>query len=129
MSDLHESERVVCSITLLEIRSALRRREAFKELSAENTAKEIGRLERLLPRFFTVFVGNEVLAGATRMVDRHRLRALDALPLAAALTLLERDMARQLTFIASDDALLRAAVAVGLQVLDPRVEETIPRRS
>jgi predicted nucleic acid-binding protein len=56
---------------------------------------------------------------AREFIDRHPLRALDAIQLAACCSVRAVSGITDIVFIASDHALLAAAVLEGLQTMDP----------
>ncbi|HXE31272.1 MAG TPA: type II toxin-antitoxin system VapC family toxin [Terriglobales bacterium] len=74
-------------------------------------------------RFVRTAVNDAVIEAALRLLDRHALRAYDALQLASALVL-----GRQLPdtrFVCSDQALALAARAEGLDCLDPQRDDEV----
>lgn len=67
-------------------------------------------------------ITEQVLAEAANLVDRHNLRALDAIQLASALLAkLTLTLQDSLMFVASDRRLLDAASKEGLATWDPSV--------
>ena len=65
-------------------------------------------------------ITEQILAEAAALVDRHNLRALDAIQLASALLAkLTLTLQDSLTFVASDRKLLDAAYKEGLATWDP----------
>jgi predicted nucleic acid-binding protein len=107
-------------LALIEVRSAIRRRQRAGDISTVDAdsavAALIGESRRLLEHPVT----QVVMEHASALVDRQDLRALDSLQLASALvarnSLQEDDRIR---FIASDQKLLKAAQAEGFDVWDP----------
>ncbi len=67
-------------------------------------------------------ISEQILSEAAALVDRHSLRALDAIQLASALLAkLTLRLQDSLTFVASDQRLLEAALKEGLATWDPSV--------
>jgi predicted nucleic acid-binding protein len=102
----NQADQVFCvSLGYLEVRSTIRRRL---------TARDAGRAQRLLADYWGSVeiraVEGKLIQLAVRVVDTHRLRAFDALHLAAALDL----RVRGLVLATWDDELRRAARAEGL---------------
>lgn len=72
-------------IALVEIRSALMRKQRSGELSPEGHKQVREDLERDWSHFATVVPGPTLLREAARLAEAHGLRALDAIHLASAL--------------------------------------------
>ena len=68
---------------------------------------------------FRIPLSMEVLSQVPALCRRHPLRGADALHLASALMLVEREV--DLTFVSSDLRQLEAAAAEGIATLDPAV--------
>lgn len=110
----------ILALAEVEFRSAVRRRQRAGDFSA-------GMAERLLRSFAADLrtaafqrrlVNDAVLGLAASVVDRHPLKANDALQLAGCLMLrMVSDTAP--VFVCSDLRLLQAAQAEGLAILDP----------
>lgn len=104
---------VISALTVVEATSGLVRRLAAGDLSeAEYHGMRADLLEDLTDAD-AIPVDLETLASAQRLVERHRLRTLDSLQLAAALA-----CAPDL-FLCADQRLLAAAKSLGLRVRDP----------
>ncbi|MEX5214298.1 MAG: type II toxin-antitoxin system VapC family toxin [Nitrospiraceae bacterium] len=67
-------------------------------------------------RYLVMEISDHVIRQAGRLVEAHRLRAYDAVHLAAALHIRAR-ASEELTFLGFDDALNRAARAEGLALV------------
>jgi uncharacterized protein len=107
----------VSSLVSLEVRSAIRRREYEGDLTSLNAEKALRFLNAELIRVKPVELTTVIFATADEVIDRHRLRALDALQLATALVIApERGT---MGFVSSDTRLLKAAQAEGFVALDP----------
>ena len=113
---------VTSALSFVEVKSAISRRisnASDKSALLEAYDKDIQDLFRLLP------VRDEIIVGAGSVVERHRLRAGDAIHLATAL-----DIAAsipQVFMVTSDVELLEAAEAAGLGALDPQMDDAIDR--
>lgn len=109
-------------LTRVEFRSALRRRERAGDLGPDEAADAIARMEGHLQSLYLVQpVSEAVIEEAGALVDRHNLRAYDALQLAGCLSIRSRRVPDGPTFVCSDRELLDAAGREGLPVLDPGV--------
>lgn len=115
-----EASFYVLAVSPLEFRSAVRRREAAGEIPGAVAAGVLARLERHLERrWLQVPMANAVLERAGRLVDRHGLRALDALQLAGCQTVAALPAGEPVAFVCADRELLAAAAAEGFRVIDP----------
>lgn len=65
-----------------------------------------------------VELSDEVTGMIRRLVERYPLRAFDAIQLASALWV-KRNLGEPVTFVGADAALLRAAAAMALMVINP----------
>jgi predicted nucleic acid-binding protein len=100
------SDRVSCvTLGYLEVRGVIARR--LRSVDARY-ARQV--LDQWWLEVETIAVNDSLVSSASQVVDRHRLRALDALHLAAALDLDDSD----LVVATWDAALSRAARAEGL---------------
>lgn len=102
--------------TPVEVRSALRRLMREGALSGPDVAAADQRLARLHDLAAEIEPTTEVRDLASSMLDRHDLRAADALQLAAALVLW-RERPRGRPFVCYDKKLRVAADAAGFTVL------------
>jgi predicted nucleic acid-binding protein len=111
----------VLSLTIVELRSALRRRQRDGDIDADTADAILASLTAHMETWFLrQAVNDAVLDLAVQMVDRHALRAYDAVQLAGCLAL-SSNVAETSTFICSDRRLLEAARSEQLYVLDPTV--------
>jgi predicted nucleic acid-binding protein len=116
-----ESRLAILSLAQIELRSAIRRRERNGEIPA---AIATGLLEafarHVQTRFVTQSVTDFVLDIAAALVDRHALRAFDAIQLAGYMMLkMTISNIEAPVFVCSDRALLTAAKEEGASILDP----------
>jgi predicted nucleic acid-binding protein len=112
-------------ITLVEVASAIarRRREGYLSLPDYADALQALRYDALT-RYSLIEVSTEVSALAMDLVDRHPLRAYDALQLASALLAnqaLRLTALSPLTFLSADNRLVSAARAEGLIADNPNL--------
>ena len=109
----------ILAITEVEFRSAVRRREREGDIETD-LAKQL--LSAFAVHLGTAFLrqplNDALLDTAGSIVDRHALRAYDALQLAGCLMLGSASVTNPV-FVCSDNHLLRAAQAEGLDTLDP----------
>ena len=110
---------IILDVTPLEARSAVRRRQREGDISGADAERILDRIEDDTSSSFLVQPStSSVIEGAARLVDRHPLRAYDALQLAGCLVI--RDIVPgPLTFVCADVRLCGAAELEGLAVLNP----------
>jgi len=107
----------VSNLAAFEVRSAIRRREFEGNLTLSDAQKAIGLLKAELRRAVQVAVSAVDVSMVEAMIDRHRLRILDAIQLSSALLAVGGQP--QVVFVSADVRLLRAAQSEGLAALDP----------
>jgi predicted nucleic acid-binding protein len=105
--------------TTLEVQSALQRLHRERMLSTVELAASLRRVTAISEASLEIAPSEAVRAGAAVVLDRHDLRAADALQLAAALTLC-REHPRGRVFVCFDAKLAGAADAAGFTVLPSR---------
>jgi len=111
----------VLSISAVELRSAIRRRQRAGDIDAENAAAILDTLQyHLATRFVRQLVNDAVIDQAFETIDRYGLRAYDAVQLAGCLVLSTIGN-EPWSFVCSDHRLLEAAKAEQLRVFDPAV--------
>ena len=109
----------ILSITLVELRSAIRRRQRVGSLDEAQAAAALTEFHSQLGGRIDVRPAtNDVFSLAEELIDRHPLKASDAIQLAGCL-MLRMVSAEDPTFVASDRQLLRAADGEGLTIFDP----------
>ena len=110
---------VILDITPLEARSALRRRQREGDISEADAYEILSQLEADVSSTYLVQPSTSaVIEEGIRLIDRHALRAYDALQLGGCLVTREQG-AGLLTFVCADKRLCAAATQEGLAVLDP----------
>ena len=112
-------------LTMVEARSALARRRREASISDDDHAFSIGKLaSHGLAQYHFVELEGAIVNLAGDLLDRHPLRAYDAVQLASALVinaaLVAADLAG-LTFLSADDRLLNVAQAEGLRCDNPNL--------
>ena len=112
---------VILDLTPIEARSAIRRREREGDIESADADWVLRQIEDNASSLFLVQPSTSaVLEEAARLIDRHPLRAYDALQLAGCLVL--RDgMPGPVTFVCADTRLCDAARQERLEVLNPIV--------
>jgi predicted nucleic acid-binding protein len=119
ISDRPENRFAVLTIAVVEIRSAIRRRQRAGDIDTEvATAILENAQSHMETRFIRQAVNETVIDTALEMIDRYTLRAYDAVQLAGCLVLCAI-AAEPFTFVCSDHRLLEAARSEQLKVLDP----------
>lgn len=109
-----DPEGVACRLTYVEARAALARMRAAGRLRPSGHAAKVAALDELWQTIAVVVVGEDVLDRAVGLVDRHGLRAYDAVQLAAVLEVSPR---HPTVFVCFDRELREAAEAERLRVV------------
>ncbi len=110
----------VLSLTPVEFRSALRRRERVGDVASADVSRILERFSlHFETRFERVPVNEPLVEAALGLIDRHALRAYDALQLAGCLVWKSSRALGEVSFACADDALVTAANAEGLPSLNP----------
>ena len=113
----------VSSLTQVEVRSAIRKRERLQEIDGALAVKAIVLFEQhFQARYIIQPINNMILEDAKVLVDRRGLRAYDAIQLAACLAVKGSAGENAATFVCADRDLLKAAESEGLEVLNPTDE-------
>ncbi|MGB7584464.1 MAG: type II toxin-antitoxin system VapC family toxin [Terriglobales bacterium] len=114
----------VLSLSQVEIRSTLRRRERAGDITGAVVAHLLDAFQRHLEGVFLRQALTEaILDVACEMVDRHSLFTLDAVQLAGYLAVRTASGANTPIFVSADNGLLRAAEAERIPVLNPLAPE------
>ena len=109
----------IVGTTVLECRSAIRRRERSGEISTLDADLAIDRIENdALSRYFVQPLTEAVFSEARRLIDVRPLKALDALQLAGCLSI-RTSVALPMTFICADTRLCDAAIQEGVETINP----------
>jgi uncharacterized protein len=119
ISDQPENRFAVVAISVVEIRSAIRRRQRGGDIDPRVAAAILESLRsHMETRFIRQAINDTVIDTAQEMIDRYALRAYDAVQLAGCLVLCGI-AAQPFTFVCSDHRLLQVARSEQLKVLDP----------
>ena len=102
--------------TFVECASALARRHAEGALDGVGMAAAITRLEKSAVDWLEISAGPEIRTQAVRLVRLHRLRAANALQLAAAIVASDLDPS-SIEFVTLDSRLAEAAEREGFTVV------------
>ena len=108
------------TIAYAELYSGLTRRHREGVLSRPQYRLACSRFERDWMALVKVELGAEILSSARGLIQRHGLRAFDAIHLASALGL-QAAANEPVTFVAADQRLLRAAAGERLATVNPVV--------
>jgi predicted nucleic acid-binding protein len=123
MIDLVESiaqpQKLLSSLGFVEVHSAIRRRERAGELTPAYADQAIGAMAAEIPLMMEQTINPSVIETSRLMIDRHALRALDAVQLASCHVARATIGFTDLVFVASDNALLAAAQKEDFAVWNP----------
>ena len=110
---------IILDLAPLEARSAIRRRERGGDIASADADRVLRQIEDDASALFLVQPSTSaVMEEAARLIDRHPLRAYDALQLAGCLVVRE-GMPEPVTFVCADTRLCEAAANEGLETLNP----------
>jgi len=115
-----ENRFALLSLSQIELRSAIRRRERNGDIASNVAGLVLDRFQQHMEaKFLLQGLTDAVLDGAAEMIDRYALRAYDAIQLAGCLALKTTTGPEPTTFVCADGFLLEAAHSERLLVLDP----------
>ena len=115
-----EHRLAILALTQVELRSAVRSRERNGEIPPLVATQLLETFKRHLEtRFVSQMINDFILDVASALVDRHALRAYDAVQLAGYVALRGSTGTEVPVFVCSDHALLEAARLEGIPILDP----------
>jgi predicted nucleic acid-binding protein len=107
-------------LTRVELHAAIHRRERAGDVQPGTAANSRVVLDRYLrTRYEELEIDSAVLDRACGLIERHALRAYDAMQLAGALEGSARRPREESLFVTADKTLASAAAAEGLRTLDP----------
>lgn len=119
IGDQPESRFAVLSISVVELRSAIRRRQRAGDIEASVASAVLESAQRHMEsRFLRQPVNDAVIDTSLEIIDRYALRACDAVQLSGCLVICGT-AAEPFAFVCSDHRLLEAARSEQLKVLDP----------
>jgi hypothetical protein len=114
-----ENRFAVLAISVVEVRSAIRRRQRAGDINAEAATAILESVQsHMETRFIRQAINDSVIDTALEMIDRYALRAYDAVQLAGCLALCAIT-AEAFTFVCSDQRLVEAARSEQMKVLNP----------
>jgi uncharacterized protein len=119
MEGVEDNRKLISAATPLEVYAAIRRRERSGQIAQEAAASALELLRIESARMVQQPLNPGVLEAARQLLDRTSLRWPEALQLGSALTAREMFPGTAITFVSSSPALLDAAKAEGLDLLDP----------
>ena len=112
----------VLTLASVEFHSAIRRREREGDIDASAANSLLRRFhQHLETRFVKQVLNDSLIDVATGLVDRHGLRAYDAVQLAGCVILRVASGQTDPIFVCSDRRLVQVAVAEGVSWMDPSV--------
>ena len=114
-----DRNKVVSALAQVEARSGICRLRQGRLLTPAEAASAIDSLSSEIRRMIEQPVNPPVLEAASTLVERHYLRAMDAVQLGCAIVARELLAAPDMRFIASDKELLEAAQTDGFQTWNP----------
>jgi uncharacterized protein len=123
MQTVEDNRKLIAASTPLEIYAALRRRERAGAIAPQDATAALEVLRIEAARTVQQPLNPAVLEAARQLLDRTSLRWTDALQLAAALVSRDMFQGTDIIFVSASRALLDAAHAEGLQVINPAVEK------
>ena len=119
MEEVEGGRVFVLGLTPIEARSAIRRRQREGDIADADADRVLRQIEDDTASLFLVQPSTSaVMEEAARLIDRHPLRAYDALQLAGCLVVRDA-MAGPVTFVCADVRLCDAAEHEGLATLNP----------
>ena len=119
LKDAAEGRVVILDLAPLEARSAVRRREREDDIVGADAERILQQIDDDISSLFLVQPSTSaVREEAARLIDRHPLRAYDALQLAGCLVV-RSGMPEPVMFVCADARLCEAAGHEGLAALNP----------
>ena len=116
---LSPPQKLVSSLGVVEVHSAIRRRERARDLTPAHADQALDGLAAECALMTEQPINSSVIEAAKQMLDQHALRALDSVQLASCWVGRITSGITDIVFVASDRALLDAAAAEGFQTLNP----------
>lgn len=115
-----DSAKLSSVLSTIEVRSGIRRRQYAGEIERDLAEAAIADLEIEARRMVQLPITAAVVEQATVLIDRWRLRALDAIQLATSITARENQGTTvDVTFVCTDRKLIDAAEGEGFLVWNP----------
>jgi uncharacterized protein len=129
MESVEDNRKLISASTPLEVYAAIRKRERAGGISHEDAAAALEILRLEAARTVQEPLNPAVLECARQLLDRRVLRWPDAVQLGAALVARDMFQGTDIIFVSSSRVLLEAARAEGLQIINPTVEQDMPKDS
>ena len=115
----------ICFLSIIEMTSGVLRLARGSQLREDTANRILARFRLDVRELFRVWPLNEQLAAdAVAVAERHKLRAGDAIHLAAAQQIAGAASGTQVVMVSSDRELVDAAQASGLAPLDPQAGDS-----
>jgi predicted nucleic acid-binding protein len=114
-----DRNKVVSALAQIEARSAICRLRQGKSITPAEASLALDALAAEMKRMIEQPVNPPVLEAASTVIDRHYLRAMDAVQLGCAIVARDLLAAPDMRFIASDHELLEAACGEGFDTWNP----------
>jgi predicted nucleic acid-binding protein len=114
-----DRNKVVSALAHTEARSAICRLRQGMSITPAEASLALDALAAEMKRMIEQPINPPVLEAANTLIDRHYLRAMDAVQLGCAIVARDLLAAPDMRFIASDDALLKAASDEGFDIWNP----------
>ena len=119
VEDAEDGQVLILDLAPVEARSAIRRRQREGDIDGADADRVLRRIEDDASSLFLVQpLTSAVMEEAARLIDRHPLRAYDALQLAGCLVV-RQGMPGPVTFVCADGRLCEAAANEGVTTLNP----------
>lgn len=103
----------------VEVAATILRRHQMQQVEARLSQETINEVNRHFRGFLAIPWGALSTESVQEVLFRHRLRGADGIHFAAALWLQTQSRDEQVTLVASDAELLKAAMAQGMATIDP----------
>lgn len=116
-----DRNKVVSAAAQVEARSAVCRLRKAKSITPDEAKLAMDAIAAESRRMIEQPINPQVIEAANILVDRHHLRAMDAIQLGSAVVARDLLAAPDMRFIASDKELREAAAAEGFDVWDPNL--------
>jgi len=118
-----DRNKIVSALAQIEARSAICRLRQGKFITPAEASWSISSLVGEMTRMIEQPINPPVLEAAGMLIDRHSLRALDAVQLGSAIVARDLLAAPDMRFIASDKLLMDAAREEGFGVWNPAISD------
>jgi predicted nucleic acid-binding protein len=114
-----DRSKVVSALVQVEARSAICRLRKESRMTSDEATIALDSVQAEVRRMIEQPLNPPVLAAATTVIDRHALRALDAIQLGCAIVARDLLAAPEMRFLTADKELLAAAKKEGFEPWNP----------